>query len=269
MSNKGYIFDIKKYSINDGPGIRTTVFFKGCPLKCWWCHNPESQRKLPEEFEECTFRWHLEHDYENKHRIGAEVTSTQVMKEIEKDIPFYEESKGGVTFSGGEPMLQINFLFDLLKKCNKKNINTAIDTTGYTDFKNFELIYNLTNIFLYDLKLANEDMHIKYTGVSNKLIKENLKKLTELGDKVILRIPIIPTITDTEQNLNEIIKFITSLKNIREIDLLPYHKSAESKYKKMKRENKLPDIQPPNTEEMNSIKNIFETTGLTVKIGGY
>lgn len=269
MSATGYIFDIKKYSINDGPGIRTTIFFKGCPLKCWWCHNPESQRKLPQEFEECTFRWHLEHDYDSKNRIGSEVTSSQVMKEIEKDVPFYEESKGGVTFSGGEPMLQINFLHDLLKKCHKKNINTAIDTTGYTDFKNFKLIYDVTDIFLYDLKLMNEELHIKYTGVSNKLIHENLIKLSKLGDKVILRIPIIPTITDAEQNLNEMIKFIMSLKNIREINLLPYHKSAESKYKKMKMENKIAGIKPPNTREMNSIKNIFETTGLTVKIGGY
>jgi pyruvate formate lyase activating enzyme len=269
MSIKGYIFDIKKYSINDGPGIRTTVFFKGCPLKCWWCHNPESQRKLPEEFEECTFRWHLSHDYENKKRVGSEVTSEEVMIEIEKDVPFYEESDGGATFSGGEPILQINFLNDLLIRCKEKNIHTAIDTTGYTDFKNLELIYNSTDLFLYDLKLMNDDLHIKYTGVSNKIIHANLKRLSDSGNKVVLRIPVVPTITDTEENLDEMIKFIMSLKNIREINLLPYHKSAESKYNKMKKENKLPDLEPPNSEEMNSIKSKFESTGFNVKIGGY
>lgn len=268
MSIKGYIFDIKKYSINDGPGIRTTVFFKGCPLKCWWCHNPESQRKFPEEFEDCSFRWHLSHDYENKHRIGSEVTIDDVMTEIEKDIPFYEESNGGVTFSGGEPMLQFNFLYELLKQCREKNINTAIDTTGYTDFKNLKAIYDATDIFLYDLKLMNQELHIKYTGVSNKLIHENLRMLALNDKKVVLRIPVVPTITDTEENLNEMIEFIMSLKNIREINLLPYHRNAESKYGKMKKENKLPEIQPPGKEEMNSIKNRFEKTGLVVKIGG-
>lgn len=268
MSNKGYIFDIKKYSINDGPGIRTTVFFKGCPLKCWWCHNPESQRKLPEEFEECTFRWHLAHDYENKHRIGSEVTVDDVMDEVEKDLPFYEESDGGVTFSGGEPLLQISFLHELLKKSKDKNISTAIDTTGYTNLENLKLIYDVTNIFLYDLKLMNDELHIKYTGVSNKIIHDNLRELTQNGKKVVLRIPVVPTITDTEENLNEMIKFIMSLKNIREINLLPYHRSAELKYGKMKKENRLSDIQPPSKEEMNLLKNRFEQTGFDVKIGG-
>jgi pyruvate formate lyase activating enzyme len=269
MSTKGYIFDIKKYSINDGPGIRTTVFFKGCPLRCWWCHNPESQRKLPEEFEECTFRWHLSHDYENKNRVGSEVNSDQVMKEIEKDIPFYEESKGGVTFSGGEPMLQIDFLNDLLTRCNNKNIHTAVDTTGYTEFEKLERIYDVTDLFLYDLKLMNNDLHLKYTGVSNEKILENLKKLTKLGNKVVLQIPVIPTITDSGKNLDEMIKFISSLKNIREINLLPYHKSAGTKYSKMKKENKLPDLEPPTSGEMEKIKLSFSITGHSVKIGGY
>lgn len=268
MSIKGYIFDIKKYSINDGPGIRTTVFFKGCPLKCWWCHNPESQRKLPEKFEECTFRWHLSNDYENKQRIGSEVTSEQVIAEIEKDVPFYEESNGGATFSGGEPMLQINFLNELLTLCKAKEIRTAVDTTGYTDFNNFELIYNATDLFLYDLKLIDDDLHIKYTGVSNKTIHHNLKLLTDLGNKVVLRIPIIPHVNNNGKNLDEMLKFISSLKNIREINLLPYHKNAAAKYTKMKIENKLPELEPPSKEEMNLLKDFFESTGINVKTGG-
>jgi len=130
------------------------------------------------------------------------------------------------------------------------------------------LIYNKTDLFLYDLKLIDNDLHIKYTGVSNKIIHENLKRLTDTGDNVILRIPIIPSVNDTEKNLDEMIKFIRSLKNIREINLLPYHKSANSKYEKMKKENKLPELEPPSKEKMNLLKDFFSSTGIKVKVGG-
>ncbi len=269
MHDTGYIFDIKKYSINDGPGIRTTVFFKGCPLRCWWCHNPESHNVLPEEFPGCTFRWKASYNQVNRNVIGSEIHLDEVMKEIEKDIPFYEESKGGVTFSGGEPMLQIDFLSSLLFNCKMKNINTAVDTTGYTDYKNFEKIYNITDIFLYDLKLINNNLHFNYTGVSNINIHRNLQMLSNSGNKVILRIPIIPSITDTKINIDEMMEFIASLKNIREIDLLQYHKSANSKYEKMALENKLPNLEPPSSEEMEKIKDKFSLLGCPVKIGGY
>lgn len=268
MSTRGFIFDIKKYSINDGPGIRTTIFFKGCPLKCWWCHNPESQNKLPEEFEGCTFRWNLSHDPNQKNIIGTEVFSDDVMKEIEKDVPFYEESKGGVTFSGGEPMMQMDFLFELLTKSKKKDIHTAVDTTGFTDYQNFERIYELTDLFLYDLKLIDNEQHFLYTGVPNKIIHENLKRLSERGNKIILRIPVIPTITDTTGNLDSMINFISELKSVREIDLLPFHKTAESKYQKMGKENKVLQLEPPTDEQMNNIKYRFSSLGHTVKIGG-
>ena len=191
------------------------------------------------------------------------------MKEIEKDIPFYEESKGGVTFSGGEPMLQIDFLSELLMQCKLKNINTAIDTTGYTDFENLEKIYDTTDLFLYDLKLMDNDLHIEYTGVPNPTIHKNLQKLTERGNKVILRIPVIPGITTSSQNIDQMLKFISSLKTVRGIDLLPYHKSANSKYAKMKKENKLPELEPPTKEEMEELKEKFSTCSQTVKVGGY
>lgn len=268
MQASGFIFDIKKYSINDGPGIRTTIFFKGCPLKCWWCHNPESREPEPEEFPDCLFRWNPNYDSDLKNVVGRKVTTAEVMKEIEKDIPFYQQSKGGATFSGGEPMLQIDFLNSLLKKCKSKDINTAIDTTGYTDYKNFERVYEMTDYFLYDLKLMNDDEHIKYTGVSNKNIHVNLRKLTDAGNKVILRIPIIPTITDTSQNLDEMLNFIMSLKTVLEIDLLPFHKTAKSKYEKMRKENRLPNLEPLTAIEMDSIKNKFSRLGYPVKIGG-
>ncbi len=268
MESKGYIFDIKKFSIHDGPGIRTTVFFKGCPLNCWWCHNPESQKIEPEEILGCTFRWSMSYSAKNRNVVGKEVYTDEVIREIEKDFPFYEESGGGATFSGGEPMLQTDFLFSLLKECKSRDIPTAIDTTGYTPFTQFEKIYDSTDIFLYDLKLIDELKHIKYTNVSNKIILDNLKKLTSNGKKVILRIPIIPGITDTEENINQTIDYISSLKNINEVDLLPFHKTANSKYERMKKENKIHDIEPPTDEEMKNLYDRFSALGCTVKIGG-
>jgi pyruvate formate lyase activating enzyme len=268
MREKGYIFDIKKFSIHDGPGIRTTVFFKGCPLNCWWCHNPESQKIEPEEFLGCTFRWSMSHSPSDRNIIGKEVFTDEVMFEIEKDIPFYEESNGGATFSGGEPMLQTDFLFSLLTGCKAKDISTAIDTTGHVPFKYLEKVYNTTDIFLYDLKLMDEQKHVRYTGVSNKIIFENLERLTSNGKKVILRIPIIPGITDTNENIDQTIDYISSLKNISEVDLLPFHKTANSKYERMKKENKLHDIESPEKEQLNKLKDRFSSLGCTVKIGG-
>jgi pyruvate formate lyase activating enzyme len=268
MQAKGYIFDIKKFSIHDGPGIRTTVFLKGCPLNCWWCHNPESQKIEPEEFLGCTFRWSLSHSSNDRNIIGKEVFTDEVMNEIVKDFPFYEESGGGATFSGGEPMLQTDFLFSLLTECKSKDISTAIDTTGYAPFTNFEKIYDATDIFLYDLKLMDEEKHKAYTGVSNKLIHENLQRLTSNGKKVILRIPIIPGITDTTENIEQTIGYISSLKNISEVDLLPFHKTANSKYEKMKKENRLPNIEPPTNEAMEKLKAKFDSLGCTIKVGG-
>jgi pyruvate formate lyase activating enzyme len=268
MQNTGYIFDIKKYSVNDGPGIRTTVFFKGCPLNCWWCHNPESQRGEPEKVDQCTFRWNLSNDYSKRNVIGSQVLVEEVMKEVEKDLPFYEESKGGVTFSGGEPMMQVDFLHSLLLECKKKDIKTAIDTTGYAPLNDFEKIYDITEIFLYDLKLIDDKLHYEYCGVSNKMIHENLKILSSQGDKVILRLPIIPTITDTDKNISETMSFISTLKNIQEIDLLPYHQSAKSKYVRMQKENKVAELIPPAKEYMNELKNKFMQLDVPVKIGG-
>lgn len=268
MTIKGYIFDIKKYSINDGPGIRTTVFFKGCPLNCWWCHNPESQRGEPEKFDGYTYRWNSYDNPDKKNIIGRAVHTNEVMREIEKDIPFYEESKGGVTFSGGEPLLQIEFLFTLLKECKRKDIHTAVDTTGYAPFEYLEKIYDLTDIFLFDLKLMDDEKHIYYTGVSNKIIHENLFMLTAKGTKVIIRIPIIPDITSTDENFDSLIKFISSLRNIKELDLLPFHKSAHSKYAKMNKINKLPHLETVSDEKMDYIKERFSVIGLPVKIGG-
>lgn len=197
-----------------------------------------------------------------------EVSCNEVMKEVEKDIPFYEESGGGVTFSGGEPMLQIDFLKELLFSSKQLDINTAVDTTGYTDFVNFEKIYALTDLFLYDLKLMNSEKHIEFTGVSNNIILKNLTLLSQMDNKIILRIPIIPSITDTEENIGDMLDYISSLKNIRGITLLPFHKTADSKYEKMKMENKVSQILPPDNGHMQQLKKQFSSLCKNISIGG-
>lgn len=165
-------------------------------------------------------------------------------------------------------MIQIDFLYSLLRECKKKEINTAIDTTGYAPFGDFEKIYDYTDIFLYDLKLMDDNLHYEYCGVSNKLIHDNLKKLSSNGNKIILRLPIIPTITDTEENLSKTISFISTLTNIRGIDLLPFHSTAKSKYERMQKENKVVNLVPPTKEYMNELKNRFSQLGIPIKVGG-
>jgi pyruvate formate lyase activating enzyme len=268
MKQNGYIFDIKRYSINDGPGIRTTIFFKGCPLNCWWCHNPESQRKLPEEFSGCSLRWNFSPDETGKDMIGSAASVADIMEVIQKDIPFYDQSKGGVTFSGGEPLLQHEFLTSLLIECRKRDIHTAVDTSGYADISIIKSIAPLTDLFLYDLKLISEKLHIDYSGVSNKIILDNLSYLTDSGKKVIIRIPIIPGITSSDENIKNIIDFVSGLKTIWGVSLLPFHKTGFTKYEKMNKINKLPLIEPPSEEYMIELKDQFTRAGFNTGIGG-
>ena len=170
----GYVFDIKKFAIHDGPGIRTTVFLKGCPLRCWWCHNPESIKQIKiDENNSCTA---------SETSIVRKYSVNELLKIIQKDLIFYDESDGGVTFSGGEPLIQIDFLELILQKCKSEYIKTAIDTCGYVKTESFERIYKYTDLFLYDLKLFDDELHRKYTGVSNNLIKENLEFLNSIND---------------------------------------------------------------------------------------
>ncbi len=180
MSNTGIIFDIKKYAIHDGPGIRTTIFFKGCSMVCQWCHNPESKNFGIEDF---VVKDRVKKSTKHK-MVGYEISVDDVMKIVEKDRVFYDESNGGVTFSGGEPLLQINFLLELLKRCKKSNIHTVVDTSGAASWKDFEKIRNYVDLFLYDLKLIDDDLHQKYTGVSNKRAHKNIMKIIIEGSNV-------------------------------------------------------------------------------------
>ena len=298
----GTIFDIKKFSIHDGPGIRTTVFLKGCPLSCWWCHNPESQSPHPEiqyfenrcilcgdcaavcendaiHFEGETRIWKKELcqlcgdcaescSTEAVQLVGYTASVEKVMREIEKDTIYYDQSGGGVTFSGGEPLQQVEFLAALLERCKEHEIHTAVDTSGLAAWGHFKKILPFTNLFLYDLKVMDEEKHRLYTGISNRLILENLQNLTETGARVTVRIPIIPKLNDDEMNLEATIVFLSSLERIQNVDLLPYHNIATDKYQRMAHEYALAGIEPPSETRMADLVARFEQAGFKVKIGG-
>lgn len=300
---KGMIFDIKRFEVHDGPGIRTTVFLKGCPLKCWWCHNPEgiSPEKEVMYFEyKCIYCRTCEKlcprnaikIVDSQHTIirekcngcgkcaetcpsgalktvGIEITVEGLLREIEKDVKLYDVSNGGVTFSGGEPLYQPEFLLEILKKCKEVDINTALDTSGYAPKEVFKKVIPYVNIFLYDIKIMKEDYSYKYIGATSKPILENLRILIEMnrGRDVILRFPVIPNITDTKENIEEIIKLMKTLKGVEEIDLLPFHDVRE-KYIRLGKEYKMISSEPPSPQKLKFLKEIFEEMGLKVKIGG-
>ncbi len=254
MSKKGIIFNIQRFSINDGPGIRTTVFMKGCPLSCWWCHNPESRQFGKQVL--------------NGKQMGEDYTATQLFSEIEKDRLFYDESGGGVTFSGGEPLAQSNFLVKMLDVCKEAGINTAVDTTGYAGLDLIEKIGTRADHILYDLKLMDPVEHLKYTGISNTEILDNLDFLLSNGSNVIIRIPLIPGITDTKENLDRILKFLSGYNKQPEINILPYHRIAEGKYQKYGIKYMMKDVKELSDDEIAENKKIFENAGYKVKIGG-
>lgn len=262
----GIIFDIKKFAIHDGPGIRTTVFFKGCPLNCWWCQNPESIKSLPERIYVNSLN--TGNTVCEEEIFGKKYSVNELLDEIKKDHVFYDESGGGVTFSGGEPMLQIKFLKEVLKECRISGIHTTIDTAGYVTRRLFNQIYDYTDLFLYDLKIIDDKLHREFTGVSNEIILNNLKYLTDKGNKVVIRIPLIPGITDTEQNLSELSAYILKLKNVRKIDLLPYNEIAESKYKRFNVTYKPGRLKTQNEKRLNELKTYFEDLGLEILVRG-
>ena len=272
------IFDTVRSSFVDGPGIRTTIFFKGCNLKCAWCHNPESQspalqmmfyknkckgcgkclEKCPSDLQECTFCGKCALFCPNNAReiVGREYTVDETLQEILKDKVFYESSGGGVTFSGGECMLQIDFLEAVLKECKAHGIHTAVDTAGHVPFVYFERILPYTDLFLYDVKCFDSDKHKQYTGVENQLILENLKKLLATDSKIWVRIPVIPGVNDTDGEMLKIQAFLNSVRMPENIELLPYHAMGEHKYSALGKE--AVPFSVPSKEKMTYLKNLFE-----------
>lgn len=245
----GKIFNIQRYSLHDGPGIRITVFMQGCPLSCWWCHNPEGQDSV--------------------NSIHASIMSVDdVMFEVKKERVFFDESGGGVTFSGGEPLMQIDFLSSMLRSCIDNDIHTALDTCGYASNRDFLKVLADIDLFLFDLKIMDDEMHKKYTGISNKPILENLSVLNTESKPVIIRFPIIPDLTDTDENLDMLADYLSKLKNVKRISLLPYHKIAYNKYSKNKIANKMVGVEKVSSEKLNMIKDKLESIGMEVKTGG-
>lgn len=276
---KGLVFEIRRFCVHDGPGIRTTLFFKGCPLSCWWCHNPESQDfKTETSVKKLSLSGNL---IEKPETTGSFMTVNEVMAVIERDRIFYDESNGGVTFSGGEPLMQEPFLEELLIRCKQDKLHTAIDTSGYASPTPFDRVSRLADLFLYDLKLADDALHRKYTGVSNRSILRNLEALIASGKAVILRFPVVPGITDTEENIFKTKAFINSLihrqklhnsqmgrQNILQIDLLPYHSMARKKYRRFCKTNLLEGMPDLSADQLLPLKKEFETLEIPVHIGG-
>ena len=276
--NKAIIFDIQRNSFVDGPGIRTTVFFKGCNLKCAWCHNPESQSAKPQMMfykDKCTgcgkcksvCPYHLEQcelcgkctlycPVDARKVCGKEHTVDEVLKEVLKDKAFYETSGGGVTFSGGECMLQIDFLAEILKKCKENGIHTAVDTAGHIPFESFEKILPYTDLFLYDIKIFDSQKHKQYVGVSNELILENLKKLFERKAKLWIRIPVIPDVNDSIEEIQKMKDFLKTIGTAEKIELLPYHAMGENKYRAIGKEPQI--FKTPDAENMKRLKEILD-----------
>lgn len=247
--NKGRILRIEKSSIHDGEGLRTVVFFKGCPLRCQWCSTPESQRM------------------EQEYGYGADMTVNEIMKEICKDEIFFFHSGGGVTLSGGEVLLQPDFAADLLKNCAEQGIETAIETSLYADYSSIEKLLPYLDAMYIDFKLFDNTAHEIYTGESNKRIKENLKRveMSFPGD-IHIRIPIIPGINMTRENIEATARFFLDFRHITDLELLPYHRLGLDTYRKLNRHYLLPDIMPPSAEELKKYAEIFRLVNPDITI---
>lgn len=222
---KGMIYDIQRYSLHDGPGIRTIVFLKGCPLRCLWCSNPESLRIEPE------YMGHGVHGDE-KTLVGKEMSVSEVMKVLIRDRVFYEGSGGGVTLSGGEVLAQPEFASEIIKEARQEKIHTVVETSGYSEFEIVWKVLEHVDLILYDIKGMDAESHRRDTGVSNDLILRNLQELSRKGKEIIVRVPLIPKHNANVENLQSIFDFSTQ-NGIKKIELLPYHRFGESKYERL------------------------------------
>lgn len=263
---KGLVFDIRSFSVHDGPGIRTTVFLKGCALRCSWCHNPESQRCMIETARK--FRRFGNEVSETTEMLGSFVDASAILKRFESDRPFFEESNGGITLSGGEPLLQPAFTLFLLKASKEMGIHTAIDTSGFANHEIFKNIVQAADLVLYDLKLADNIQHQHYTGQSNEHILENLRYLSSTQKRFFIRIPLITDVTDTQKNLQGLFDIIEELGEIERIDLLPFHHLGKTKYERLGKTYDFQQTGPYNSAKSEQIKSFFKPLAKTISIGG-
>lgn len=301
MRKEACIFDIQRFSVHDGPGIRTNVFLKGCPLDCRWCCNPESQKAYPEQLfngalcigcnrcvTACTYgavtieqgamRFHrdlcidcgdcIETCYaEARTMKGRTYSVDEIVDEILKDTVFYENSGGGVTFSGGEPMLHVDFLEEVMAQCKARGIHIAVETCGYAPKENFLRLVKYVDLFLFDIKHFNSHIHKEFTGVGNEKILENCKAIRAVGAQVITRVPVIPTFNMNVETLSNIASFAVSI-GIKEMNLLPYHRFAANKYDMLGRDYWHPGVERVEIEEVEVLRDAIAREGIKIAVGG-
>ena len=255
---KGRIFNIQRFSIHDGPGIRTIVFFKGCYMRCAWCCNPESQayeiQTMQENGKEKT--------------VGRDVTVDELMPEILADVNYYRRSGGGVTLSGGECLAQSRFAAALLKACKENGLHTAIESTANAPYETIEEVLPYLDLYLMDIKHMDSAKHKEFTGAGNELILENAKKIAKSGVELIIRTPVVPGFNDTAEEIRAISRFAATLSGVEEHHLLPYHRLGQDKYAGLGRNYALKDVLPPTQEKMEYLLSVAEESGLKCQIGG-
>jgi pyruvate formate lyase activating enzyme len=299
----GLIFDIERFAINDGGGIRTLVFLKGCPLHCTWCANPESMVRQPEIIQmrnhciachKCVTACpvdaiHLGEDggpvidrtrcnlcaictqgcYAGALNIaGRYVTIPELMAEVERDRPFYDRSGGGVTFSGGEPTAQAAFLLAALREAKRRNLHTAIETCGFVSWETFEPILRFVDVVLYDIKHMDSGEHRRLTGVPNELIIANLKRISALGRRVRVRLPLVPGCNDSPENVGATAALVASMPNVQALDILPYHRLGEPKWGELDRSYQLHGVLPPEKAHVTGLAEVARSYNISVTIGG-
>jgi pyruvate formate lyase activating enzyme len=296
----GLVFNIMRFSLHDGPGIRTTVFLKGCPLRCDWCHNPESQLPWPEVAvleDRCVrsgacvracpngaIRWEERPVLDlarcrrcgqcaeaclagARQRVGRWMTVEEVLGEVSKDRVFFDESGGGVTVSGGEPLMQPAFVLAFLAACRRGGLRTVLETCGFADAEVVRRAAENVDLFLYDLKLMDAERHRRFTGASNARILRNLAMLAERGAAIIVRVPIVPGVNDTEADADALMAFLDPL-GVRRVDLLPYHRFGSDKYRRLAHPYRMEGVEPPATRLIDQLTARFAERGYLVRIGG-
>ncbi len=300
-SLEGVIFDIQRFSLHDGPGIRTLVFMKGCPLRCMWCSNPESQSPDPEVlfYEEkcigcgacrdtCPVCGSLREDWPvprnectgcgdcvevcypgARELVGKSMTVEEVLDVVLRDRVFYEQSGGGVTAGGGEPLLQYEFTAGLFAACREQGLHTAIETCGFVPKNVLETVLRHTDLLLFDLKHMDTGVHKRYTGMGNERILENARFASKAAKEMVIRLPLIPDVNSDETNIKDLAGFVTEeLEGVRRVDILPYHTIGVSKITRLGREYPLHDLEPLTQERIDRAVRILEAAGLEVTVGG-
>ena len=288
--SKGTVFNLQRFSTQDGPGVRTTVFLKGCPLACAWCHNPESQAPQAEilRMENRCMGCGLCPEAERREgvarksardleacptgalqQVGQDLEAAALVQELLRDRIFFDDSGGGVTLSGGEPLLQAPFAIETLRLLKRESVHTALDTCGFGSWEDLRGAAEWSDLILYDLKLMDEARHREATGQSNRMILDNLRSLAEAHRTLWIRVPVIPGINDDDANLEATARFLAPLPGVRKVDLLPYHGTGAAKFARLGKAYTLNQLRPPTRQRLEEVAGIFRARGLDTTIGGH